>query len=92
MTNETICWFAGVDWGSEQHQVCVLDAAGKVKGERAFAHGGASVVHGSGVETQQPSPYLRSGSADIARASKLQHAVEDVDCYADVRRPTFVPT
>jgi transposase len=44
MTDETICWFAGVDWGSEQHQVCILDAAGKVRGERAFPHGGAGLV------------------------------------------------
>ena len=22
---ETISWFAGVDWGSERHQVCLLD-------------------------------------------------------------------
>src|ERR687894_2549216 len=44
MTDETRCWFAGVDWGSERHQVCLLDAAGKVVGERAFAHDGAGLV------------------------------------------------
>jgi transposase len=44
MTDEAIGWFAGVDWGSEQHQVCILDAAGKVRGERAFPHGGAGLV------------------------------------------------
>jgi transposase len=44
MTPETRRWFAGVDWGSEQHQVCLLDAAGAVAGERAFAHGGAGLV------------------------------------------------
>src|SRR4051812_17856572 len=44
MTPETRRWFAGVDWGSEKHQVCMLDAAGKVVGERAFAHDGAGLV------------------------------------------------
>ena len=44
MTSETRRWFAGVDWGSEKHQVCLLDAAGAVVGERAFAHGGAGLV------------------------------------------------
>jgi transposase len=44
MTDETRCWFAGVDWGSEQHQVCLLNATGKVVGERAFAHDGAGLV------------------------------------------------
>ena len=44
MTGETKRWFAGVDWGSEKHQVCLLDAAGTVVGERAFAHDGAGLV------------------------------------------------
>jgi transposase len=44
MTSETRRWFAGVDWGSERHQVCLLDAAGAVVGERAFAHGGAGLA------------------------------------------------
>jgi len=43
MANDTINWFAAVDWGSEQHQACILDAAGKIRGERAFAHGGAGL-------------------------------------------------
>ena len=50
------------------------------------------MVHGSEVETQQPLPRLGSGNADIARASKLQHAVEDVNGDIDFRRPTFVHT
>ena len=38
-----LAWFAGVDWGSRKHQACVLDAAGKVLGEREFEHGGAGL-------------------------------------------------
>src|SRR5918994_1664430 len=44
MAEVTIGWFAGVDWGSQQHQVCLLDAAGKVVGERVFPHGGAGLA------------------------------------------------
>src|SRR4051812_25195104 len=44
MADGTISWFAGVDWGSEKHQVCLLDAAGQVVGERAFRHDGAGLV------------------------------------------------
>ena len=44
MAEETIHWFAGVDWGSAKHQVCLLDGAGNVVGERAFAHGGAGLA------------------------------------------------
>ena len=44
MTGETRRWFAGVDWGSEKHQVCLLDEAGAVVGERAFRHDGAGLA------------------------------------------------
>jgi len=44
MTDVTRSWFAGVDWGSEKHQVCLRDVAGTVVGERAFAHNGAGLV------------------------------------------------
>ena len=38
MNERTIKWFAAVDWGSEKHQVCVLDAEGGIAGEREFPH------------------------------------------------------
>jgi transposase len=44
MADDTISWFAAVDWGSEQHQTCILDAAGRIRGERAFPHGGAGLA------------------------------------------------
>jgi hypothetical protein len=37
-------WFVGVDWASETHHVCVLDAQGAKLGERAFAHSGAGLA------------------------------------------------
>ena len=37
-------WFAGIDWASQTHQVCLIDANGKITGERAFAHGGAGLA------------------------------------------------
>jgi hypothetical protein len=44
MADNTMSWFAAVDWGSEHHQACILDAAGRIKGERAFPHGGAGLT------------------------------------------------
>ena len=44
MADGTVSWFAGVDWGSEKHQVFLLDAAGKVVGEREVRHGGAGLA------------------------------------------------
>ena len=43
-----LAWFAGIDWGSQTHQACVLDAAGEVLGERGFEHGGAGLAEMAG--------------------------------------------
>src|SRR5215475_14276770 len=40
MVEETIAWFAGVDWGSAKHQACLLGAQGAIVGEREFPHSG----------------------------------------------------
>ena len=37
-------WFVGLDWGSEAHVLCVLDAHGRVCGRRTVAHT-ATAVH-----------------------------------------------
>src|SRR3954468_1931538 len=44
MADGTVSWFAGVDLGSERHQVSLLEPAAQVVGERAFAHGGAGLA------------------------------------------------
>ena len=35
---ETFEWFLGIDWGSEAHALCLLDAQGRVCGTRTVAH------------------------------------------------------
>jgi transposase len=42
MTDQTK-WFVGLDWASEQHRVCLLDAEGKQVAERDVKHDGASL-------------------------------------------------
>ena len=37
-------WFVGIDWGSRQHQVCVLDRDRHRVGERVVDHDGASLA------------------------------------------------
>jgi hypothetical protein len=44
MAQETLNWFAGVDWGSERHQACLVDAQGNIVGEREFPHSGAGLA------------------------------------------------
>jgi len=37
-------WFVGIDWGSQKHQVCVLDRDRRQLGERVVDHDGASLA------------------------------------------------
>lgn len=37
-------WFVGIDWGSQHHQVCVLDRDRQVVGEKAVEHDGDSLA------------------------------------------------
>lgn len=44
MAQEAFAWFAGVDWGSERHHACIVDAQGIIAGEREFPHSGAGLA------------------------------------------------
>jgi transposase len=37
-------WFLGIDWGSEVHALCLLDATGRIRGTRTVAHT-VSAIH-----------------------------------------------
>jgi len=37
-------WFVGIDWATQSHCVCLLDAEGRRVGQREFAHGGAGLA------------------------------------------------
>jgi Transposase/Transposase IS116/IS110/IS902 family len=37
-------WFVGIDWGSQRHQICVLDRDRRRMGERTIDHDGASLA------------------------------------------------
>ena len=37
-------WFVGIDWGSQRHQICVLDRDRRLVGERTVDHDGASLA------------------------------------------------
>src|SRR5262245_41286808 len=44
MADKTLRWFAGIDWGSERHHACLLDAEGNIVGERGFPHSGVGLA------------------------------------------------
>ena len=36
--SDTFAWYLGIDWGSEEHHLCLLDRTGQVCGTRPVAH------------------------------------------------------
>jgi transposase len=40
---ESYGWFVGVDWATQAHRVCVVDADGRLVAERAVAHAGDAI-------------------------------------------------
>ena len=42
MGNEFV-FYVGVDWGTEWHQVCIIDAQGKIVWERSIEHSGKAI-------------------------------------------------
>jgi hypothetical protein len=50
-------WFLGIDWGSEVHALCLVDATGRIRGTRTVAHTAVAVHEaGHGVREQTGAP------------------------------------
>ena len=41
--SDAFAWYVGIDWGSAEHALCLLDASGQVCGERRVAHTATAV-------------------------------------------------
>jgi transposase len=41
---DEFCWFVGIDWATQSHRVCLLNAEGRRVSERDFAHDGAGLT------------------------------------------------
>lgn len=41
--SDSFAWFLGIDWGAEEHNLCLLDVTGQVHGTRAVAHTAVAV-------------------------------------------------
>jgi hypothetical protein len=44
MMTDQMSWFVGLDWATEQHRACLLDAEGRRVAERDVPHGGAGLT------------------------------------------------
>lgn len=40
---ESFTWFLGIDWGADEHHLCLLDGTGQVRGTRVVAHTAVAV-------------------------------------------------
>lgn len=81
---ETFDWFLGVDWGSDAHEICLLDAGGQVRGTRTVAHATATVHDAlQWVSTQTGAPL-----ATIAVAIETPRGVL-VDTLIEAGFPVF---
>ncbi|MCY4675112.1 MAG: IS110 family transposase [Bacteroidetes bacterium] len=74
----TILIFSGIDWGSKSHQVCIVNAAGTMLGEKAFPHSGEGlyqlrdwILH-----------HARCDADQIAVAIEVPHGPV-VDCFME---------
>ena len=69
MKNQESLFFAGVDWGREYHQVCVVDNEGSVIGEKSFKHSGAGLLE----MAQWLTKISSSEACDMAVAIEVNH-------------------
>src|SRR5215470_1176632 len=71
-------WFVGIDWGSQRHQVCVLDRDRRLVGERAVDHDGASLAQlGAWLWTLSAGqPQRVSVAIEVPRGAMVEGLVE----------------
>jgi transposase len=68
MVND-VHWFVGIDWATQSHCVCLLDAEGRRVGEREFAHGGAGLTELRDWLLEK----TKAGAGQIAVAIEMPH-------------------
>jgi transposase len=76
--NDEVHWFVGIDWASEGHRVCLLDADGKPVSERDVAHTGAELAQLCGwlVETTGAQPGAIAVAIEMRRGPVVETLLE----------------
>jgi Transposase/Transposase IS116/IS110/IS902 family len=71
-------WFVGIDWGSQQHQVCVLDRNRRVVGERVVDHDGSSLAQLATwlLALSQGQPHRVSVAIEVPRGAIVEGLIE----------------
>lgn len=76
--NSTFGFFAGIDWGSEKHRVCLMDRDGQILGERWIEHNGNSLAELTDWLRRQTSdaPWLLAAAMEIPRGAIVETLLE----------------
>ena len=71
-------WFVGIDWGSQQQQVCVLDRNRRVVGERVVDHDGSSLAQLATwlLALSQGQPHRVSVAIEVSRGAIVEGLIE----------------
>ena len=73
------CFFAGIDWGSEKHRVCLMNRDGQILAERWIEHSGNSLVELTAWFRQHTSesPSLLAAAIEIPRGAIVETLLEN---------------
>jgi transposase len=71
-------FFAGIDWGSDKHRVCLMNRDGQIVGERWIEHNGDSLAELAVWLRQQASdsPWLLAAAIEIPRGAVVETLLE----------------
>jgi transposase len=71
-------YFAGIDWGSQQHRVCLMDQQGRLIAERWIEHSGSSLAELVDWLRQQTqaSPQTLAAAIEIPRGAIVETLLE----------------
>ena len=71
-------FFAGIDWGSDKHRVCLINRDGQILGERWIEHNGDSLAELAVWLRQQTSdsPWLLAAAIEIPRGAVVETLLE----------------
>jgi transposase len=71
-------YFAGIDWGSEKHRVCLMDGKGNIVQERWVEHSGSGLAELTDwlLQQTQQAPWLLAAAIEVPRGSIVEILLE----------------
>ena len=78
VSTNNFAYFAGIDWGSEKHRVCLMDRSGAVLGERWAEHSGSGLAGMAQWlrEKSSDAPHTLAAAIEIPRGAIVETLAE----------------